>query len=137
MIRLFSMLFILLALVACSTNKTALNNDCQCIDENKIILESRQMNELEMKQFNQNYPMYKESVNQAIKDINAIRDKLDLMLKEVDVSKSDLEELKNAVSDTHYNDSKTMTTIDYKNRINEIKDKITEIEQYLQKACCP
>lgn len=137
MLRVISMLFILLALVACSSNKSALNSNSQGIDTDKIINESRQMNEQEMKEFNQNYPMYKESVNQAIKDINAIRDKLDLMLKEVEVSQSDLDELKNDVSDTHYNDSKTMTNIDYKNKINEIKNLIFEIEKTLQKACCP
>ena len=133
MIRFISMLFILLALMACSSNKT----DYQNSDVNSIVSESRQMNEQEMKQFKKDYPVYKESIDQAIKDFNAIRDKLDLLMKDFEASSSDIDDLDKNVSDTHYSDSKKLNNIDYKNRINEIKDQIIEIEKYLQKSCCP
>ena len=132
------LLLILVVLAACSSNKTNYQNTetpLNQIDLDKALEQSRADNQQAIDKLNKNLETYRTNLNSGLEELEALRKEFEELLNDPDFINPDTEQLKHYVSDKDKDAAQRLNKIEYKDKLELIKNRIKEIEKYLREDC--
>lgn len=136
--RYLFLLLILVVLAACSSNKTAetdKQNPCNEIDLEKHLAQLRAEDKQAMDNLQNNMELYRENVFMAVKDLEELRKEVEKLLNDPEFINPDTEVLKKYVEETGKGLAKEMNSIEYREKMEAVKNRIADIEKFMRENC--
>jgi predicted nucleic acid-binding Zn-ribbon protein len=132
------LLLILVVLAACSSNKTAdkdNNKDCNEINLEQALEQSRAENQKAVDKLYNDLETYRKNLNSGMDELEALRKEIDAIMNDPDSMYPDTEQLKTYVSDKDKDAARTMNKIEYEDKLEFIKTRIADIEKFMRENC--